>query len=143
MTFRELCTGPEVFYQQMIINIIISIQNISHIFHSIIVIFYCCSFAKSCLTLQPHGLQHIWLSCSSLSPGVYSDSRPLSCRCHSTISWINWFDLLEVQGTLKNLLQHHNLKALILQHSAFFMVQFSHQCMATGKTTALTIRQQS
>ena len=36
---------------------------------------------------------------------------------------IDWFDLLAVQGTLKSLLQHHNLKASILQCSAFFMVQ--------------------
>ena len=36
---------------------------------------------------------------------------------------INWFDLLVVQGTLKSLLQHQNLKASILWHSAFFMVQ--------------------
>ena len=39
---------------------------------------------------------------------------------------IDWFDLLAVQGHLKSLLQHLNLKASILQHSAFFMVQFSH-----------------
>ena len=38
---------------------------------------------------------------------------------------IDWFDLLAAQGTLKSLLQHHSLKALILQHSAFFMVQFT------------------
>ena len=39
---------------------------------------------------------------------------------------MDWFDLLEVQGTLKSLLQHHSSKASILQHSAFFMVQLSH-----------------
>ena len=39
---------------------------------------------------------------------------------------IDWFDLLAVQGTLKSLLQHHNLKASILPCSAFFMIQFSH-----------------
>ena len=39
---------------------------------------------------------------------------------------IDWFDLLAVQGTLKSLLQHHNLKPSILEHSAFFMVQLSH-----------------
>ena len=47
-------------------------------------------------------------------------------------------DLLEVQGTLKNLLQHHSSKASILQHSAFFTVQLSHPYMTTGKTIALT-----
>ena len=52
---------------------------------------------------------------------------------------IDWFDLLAVQETLKSLLQHHNLKASILQHSALFMIQLSHLYMTTGKTTALTI----
>ena len=39
---------------------------------------------------------------------------------------IDWFDLLTVQGTLKSLLQHHSLKASVLQCSAFFMIQLSH-----------------
>ena len=47
----------------------------------------------------------------------------------------DWFDLLAVQGTLKNLLQHHSLKASVLQCSAFFMVQLSHPYMAIGKAT--------
>ena len=47
-------------------------------------------------------------------------------------------DLLEAQGTLKSLLQHHSSKASILWHSAFFMVQFSHPYITTGKTIALT-----
>ena len=47
---------------------------------------------------------------------------------------VDWLDLLVVQGTLKNLLQHHSSKASILQHSAFFMVQLSHPYMASGKT---------
>ena len=51
---------------------------------------------------------------------------------------IDWLDLLAVQGTLKSLLQHHNSKASILHHSAFFMVQLSHPYMTTGKTIALT-----
>ena len=53
---------------------------------------------------------------------------------------IDWFDLLAVQGTLKSLLQHHNLKASVLWCSAFFMVQFSHLYVTTGKTIALTIQ---
>ena len=52
--------------------------------------------------------------------------------------WMDWLDLLAVQGTLKSLLQHHNSKASILQCSAFFIVQLSHPYMATGKTIALT-----
>ena len=47
---------------------------------------------------------------------------------------IDWLDLLAVQGTLKSLLQHHSSKALILQHSAFFIVQISHPYITTGKT---------
>ena len=51
---------------------------------------------------------------------------------------MEWLGLLAGQGTLKSLLQHHSLKASILQCSAFFMVQVSHPCMTTGKTKALT-----
>ena len=50
----------------------------------------------------------------------------------------DWLDLLAVQGTLKNLLQHHSSKASILWCSAFFIVQLSHPYMITGKTIALT-----
>ena len=52
--------------------------------------------------------------------------------------WMDWLDLLAVQGTLKSLLQHHSSKASILRCSAFFTVQFSHPYMTTGKTIALT-----
>ena len=51
---------------------------------------------------------------------------------------MDWLDLLAVQGTLKNLLQHHSSKASILRCSAFFMVQVLHPYMPTGKTIALT-----
>ena len=51
----------------------------------------------------------------------------------------DWFDL-GVQGTLKSLLQHHSSKTLILQCSAFFIVQLSHPYVTTGETIALTIR---
>ena len=53
---------------------------------------------------------------------------------------MDWLDLLAVQGTLKSLLQHHSLKASIIQCSAFFIVQLSHPYMTTGKTIALTRR---
>ena len=68
----------------------------------------------------------------SISP-LNEESELISFR-------INWFDLLAVQGTLKSLLQHHNLKASILQCSAFFMVQLSHPYMTIGKTVALSIK---
>ena len=51
---------------------------------------------------------------------------------------MDWLDLLAVQRTLKSLLQHHSSKASILRHSAFFIVQFSHPYLTTGKTKALT-----
>ena len=51
---------------------------------------------------------------------------------------MDWFDLLAVQGTLKSLLQHQSSKASILRCSAFFIVQFLHPYMTTGKTIALT-----
>ena len=51
---------------------------------------------------------------------------------------MDWLDLFAVHGTLKSLLQHHSLKASILWHSAFFIVQLSHPYMTTGKTIALT-----
>ena len=64
-----------------------------------------------------------------------------SNECSGLISFrMDWLDLLEVQGTLKSLLQHPSSKASILQHSAFFIVQLSHPYMTTGKTIALTRR---
>ena len=51
---------------------------------------------------------------------------------------MDWLDLLEIQGTLKSLLQYHSSNASIFQCSAFFIVQLSHPYMTTGKTIALT-----
>ena len=53
---------------------------------------------------------------------------------------IDWFYHLAVLGTLKSLLQYHNLKASIFQCSAFFMVQLSYLYMTTGKTIVLTVQ---
>ena len=71
-----------------------------------------------------------WSFSFSISP---SNEHPglISFRMH-------WLDLLAVQGTLKSLLQHHDSKASIFQHSAFFTVQLSPPYMTTGKTIALT-----
>ena len=65
-----------------------------------------------------------------------------SCNEHpGLISFrMDWLDLLAVQGTIKSLLQHHSSKALVLLHSAFFIVQLSCPYMTTGKTIALTRR---
>ena len=67
-----------------------------------------------------------WSFSFSISPSN-GYSGLVSFRTH-------WFDLLEVQGTLKSLLQHHGLKASLLLLSAFFMVQLSHSCLTTGRT---------
>ena len=70
----------------------------------------------------------------------FSFSISLSNEYSGLISFrIYWFDLLAVQGTLQSL-QHHSLKASVLQCSAFFMVHLSHPYMTTGKTIALLYR---
>ena len=73
------------------------------------------------------------------SIGVSASASILPMKISGLISFRkDWLDLLAVQRTLKSLLQHHNLKASILQHSAFYIVQLSHPYMTTGKTIALT-----
>ena len=71
----------------------------------------------------------------------FSFSISLSNEYLGLISFrTGWFDLLAVQGTLKSLFQHHNLKALIIQCAAFFMIQLSHLYSTTGKAVALSIQ---
>ena len=70
---------------------------------------------------------------------TYSFNISLSNEHPGLISLrMGWLDLLEVQGTLESLLQHHSSKASVLRHSAVFIVQLSHPYMTTGKTIALT-----
>ena len=70
-------------------------------------------------------------------PEYCSFSISLSNDYSGLISFrVNWFDLA-VQEILKSLIQYHNSKASVLQHSAFFMVQLSHIYMTTEKTIAL------
>ena len=83
--------------------------------------------------ILPESALHIrWPNWSfSFSTSPFSEySRLISFR-------IVWFDLAAVQRTLKSLLQHSNLKASVLRHSALFIVQLSHPYMTTGKTTGL------
>ena len=94
---------------------------------------------------------------SSILPGikVFSNESPLHIRWPKYWSFtfsispsseysglisfrIDWLEVLSVQGTLKNLLQHHSSKASIIWLSAFFIVQLSHPYMPIGKTIALT-----
>ena len=103
---------------------------------------------------------HLILCCPLLLPSIFPSIRVFPSESALRIRWpkywsfsfsispkeysglisvkIDWFDLLAAQGTLKNLLQHHSLKASILRKSGFFMVQLSHLYVTTGKTIALT-----
>ena len=100
---------------------------------------------------------HCFLCCPLLLlPSIFPSIRVFSSELAFSIKWpkcwsfsfsispsneysgliffrIDWFDLLAVQETLKSLLQHHNLKASVLQCSAFFMVQLFHLYVTTGK----------
>ena len=104
---------------------------------------------------------HLILCHPLLLPSVFSSMRVFSKESLFCIRWpkyrififinspsneysrliffrMDWLNLLAVQETLKNLLQHHSSKASLLQHSAFFRVQLSHLYMTTGKIIALT-----
>ena len=106
---------------------------------------------------------HLILCCPLLLPSIFPSIRVFSSEPILCIRWpkywsfyvsissskeyselislrIDFFDLLVVQGTLKNLLQDHSFKASILWHLAFFMVQLSHPYMTTRKIIDLTIR---
>ena len=75
-------------------------------------------------------------------PKYWSFSISSSNKYSGLISFrIDQFDLLAVQGILKNLLQHQNLKASILGHSAFLMVRLTFvEYLTSGKTIVVIIR---
>ena len=105
---------------------------------------------------------HLILCCPLLLlPSIFPSIRVFSSESALRMRWPNYWsfsfnispsnehpglisfrmdplDLLEVQGTLKSLLQQHSSKASILQGSAFFIVQLSHPYMTIGKTIDLT-----
>ena len=100
-----------------------------------------------CLTISPFNLsQHLglfqWVGSSHHVARVvgFQLQHQSFSECPGLISFTtDWLYLLAVQRTLKCLLQHHSSKASTLKFSAFFMVQFSHLHMTTGKITVLTI----
>ena len=99
------------------------------------------SSSPPALNLSQHQGLFKWVSSSHQVAKYWSFSFNISpSKEHpGLISFtMDWLDLLEVQGTLKSLLQHHSSKASIFLHSAFFTVQLSHPNMTTGKTIALT-----
>ena len=101
------------------------------------------SHLSPALSLSQHQCVFQWLSSSHQVAKVLElqlQHQP-SNEYSGLISFkIGWFDLLAVQRTLKSLLQYHSLKALVLWHSAFFMVHLSHPYMTTGNTIALTVQ---
>ena len=97
--------------------------------------------SPSAFNLYQHQGLFQWVISLHQGPKNWSFSISPSNECPGLISFrVDWFGLLAVQGALKSLLQHHNLKASILWLSAFFVVQFSHPHMTIGKTIALTIQ---
>ena len=78
-----------------------------------------------------------WVSSSHQVAKVLEFQLPINIQDWFILGWTGWISVA-VQGTLKSLLQHHSIKASILSHSAFFIVQLSHPYMTTGKTIALT-----
>ena len=93
------------------------------------------------LNLSQHQGLFKWVSSHIRWPKYWSFSFNISPTNEhpGSISFkMDWLDFLAIQGTLKSLLQHHSSKALVLQHSVFFIVQLSHPYMTTGKTIALT-----
>ena len=86
-------------------------------------------WAAICGVAQSRTLLSDFTNSFSINPS--NDSGLISSR-------MDWLDLFAIQGILKSLLQHHSSKASVLWHSAFFIVQFSHPYMTTGKSIALT-----
>ena len=78
------------------------------------------------------------LDCKEIQPIHPKEINPTNEHPGLISFRMDWFDLLAVQGTFKSLLQHHSSKAVVLLHSAFFIVQFSHPHMTIGKAIALT-----
>ena len=103
--------------------------------HPLVVPFSSCPQSIPASGSFPMSVLHIrW---QSIGVSVSASVLPMNIQDWFSFR-MDWLDLLEAQGTLKSLLQHHSLKASILRCSAFFIVQLSQPFMTTGKTTALT-----
>ena len=95
------------------------------------------SCPQSCPASGSFPVSHFFIS-GGQRIGVSASASVLPVNIQDWFHWMDWLNLLAVQGTLKSLLQHHSSKASILQRSVFFIVQLSHLYMTTGKTIALT-----
>ena len=65
-------------------RMVMKAASIMFVFIPISSVQFSCSVVSN--SLQPHGLQHTRPPCPSPTPGVYSNSCPLSRWCHLTIS---------------------------------------------------------
>ena len=103
---------------------------------------FCCPFSSCLQSLPASGsflMSPFFISGGqSIGISALAPLLPMKGQDWFPLTWTDWLTLLALQGTLKSLLQHHSLKASILQRSAFFIVQRSHLYMTTGKTIALT-----
>ena len=121
------------------------LEEIASLSHSVVFLYFFALIAEggflnsSCYSLEiciQMGRSSLFSPCFLL---LFFSSLSITSEYSGMISFrMDWLDLLSVQGTLKSLLQHQSLKASILLHSAFFIVQLSHPYMTTGKTIALT-----
>ena len=124
-----------VFRSFLVFMSIKSVMLSSHLILYSPLLLWCLIFLSIRVFSNELGL-HIWW----LKYWSYNLSIIPSNEYSKLISFRNdWFDLFSVQRTLESLLQQHNSKASILQHSSFFMVQLSHPC-TTGKTIVLTMQ---
>ena len=99
-----------------------SVMSSNHLIHYCPLLFLPSTFPSIRVFSNESALYITWPEYWSFSLSI----TPFNEYSRLNSFWIDWFDLLDVQEILKNLLQHHNLKASIFQGSAFFMVQLSH-----------------
>ena len=122
-----------------------SIFSISRDFYTVLRQFS--SGAQSCLTLQPHGLQHARPPCPSPTPRVYSDSCPLSWWCLPTISSSVTpsppaFNLSQHQGLFQWVSSSHQVAKTLefqLQHPSFQWI-FRTDCLQDGLTGWISLQ---
>ena len=74
----------------------------------------------------------------SIGASASASDLPMNIQGSFPMGLMGLISLLS-KGFSKSLFQHHNWKASILRHSAFFMIQLSRLYVTTGKTIALTI----
>ena len=126
--------GSQAFLSSTISWSLLKLMSIESTISSSVTHFFCPQSFPA-----PGSFPMSWLFISSgQSIGASASTLVLPMNTWVVAFRIDWFDLFAIQGTLKSLLHHHSSKASILWCSVFFMVQFSHSYMTTGKTISLT-----